>query len=279
VTETTSVLKSAETASEPLLELRGLTKIFGASRPFGGRRVRAVDGVSLSLRAGEVVAIVGASGSGKSTLARLILRLVPPTAGELWWRGRNVLVAEPRRPSLRFRHDLQMIFQDPYAALNPARRIRHHLSRPLLLAGKASAATCDAAVATLLQEAGLPPEFADRFPHELSGGQRQRVCIARALAVGPSLIVADEPTSMLDAGWRGGILALLAAQARVEGRAVILITHDLAAAGAIADRIVVMSDGRLVESGATDAVLGAPSHPSTQALLAALHFARSPAPK
>ncbi|HEY0712887.1 MAG TPA: dipeptide/oligopeptide/nickel ABC transporter ATP-binding protein [Polyangia bacterium] len=269
----------ASPPSEALLELRGLTKTFGPRWPFRGRQIRAVDAVSLSVRAGEVVALVGASGSGKSTLARLIVRLLAPSSGEIWWRGRNLLAEERGSPSLRFRHDVQMVFQDPYAALNPARRIHHQLARPLQLARKTAPEACAAAVKALLEEVGLPATFADRFPHELSGGQRQRVCIARALAVAPSMLVADEPTSMLDAAWRADILGLLVAQARERGRSVMLITHDLGAARAITDRLFVMSEGRVVESGAADVVVNAPAHPATRALLDALSFARSPGTK
>jgi ABC-type glutathione transport system ATPase component len=260
-------------ASRPLLELRGLSKEFVSGWPWRRHRIRAVDGVSLTVSAGEIVALVGASGSGKSTLARLITRLMPPSAGELWWRGRNVLV-EKQEPSLAYRHGVQLIFQDPYASLNPARRVRHHLERPLTLAGKAEQPAAGAVA--MLEQVGLSPatEYLDRHPHQLSGGQRQRVCIARALAVAPALLIADEPTSMLDARWRGGILTLLAALVRQRGLGLLFITHDVAAARALADRVVVMSEGRVVEQGPTATVFESPRHPSTRALLAALTFAR-----
>ena len=252
-------------AVAPLLEVCGLCKSYGAAR--------AVDDVNFSVNAGEPVAVVGTSGSGKSTIARIIARLVTPSAGAIFLRGRNIILDEPTHASAAYRRAVQMVFQDPYGALNPARRVRHHLAGPLALAGKADTrAALVVAITELLESVGLYPanDFADRYPHELSGGQRQRICIARALAVGPQFLVADEPTSMLDPSSRGGILALLAAQSRIHGRGLLFITHDLGAARAIADRIVVLADGKVVESGPIASVLDTPAHPSTQALLAAL---------
>jgi peptide/nickel transport system ATP-binding protein len=254
--------------SAPLLQVRGLCKTFvagGLGRP--RREVRALEDVTFELAAGEIVALVGGSGSGKSTLARIIARLDRPSAGQLLFRGRDV--ATERRASHAYRQAVQLIFQDPFAALNPARRIGHHLSRPLQLHGLDAS---PAAVAALLEAVGLLPaaRFADRFPHELSGGQRQRVCVARALAVDPALVLADEPTSMLDASLRAELLALLAALTARRGRAMLLITHDLGAARAIADRLLVLDGGRIVEAGPTAAVLDAPVHATTRALMDAI---------
>jgi peptide/nickel transport system ATP-binding protein len=264
-------MSAAETAPAPLLSVRELVKSYPAGT-FPRREVRAVDGVSFDVRAGEIVALVGESGSGKSTIGRLLARLEPPASGAIHWQGRDVL-AERGRPKLAFRGAVQLIFQDPFASLNPARRVHHHLERPLRLHGKAKTrAEVDTQIAHLLETVGLRPAaaLAARFPHELSGGQRQRVSLARALAVNPALIIADEPTSMLDASLRGELLTLLASLTRGEGRGLILITHDLGAARVIADRIVVLYAGKIVEAGPTNAVLGAPAHPYTAALLASI---------
>jgi peptide/nickel transport system ATP-binding protein len=257
---------------EPLLRVAGLCKTFTAGRFGRGPSVRAVDDVSFAVHASEVVALVGESGSGKSTIARLVARLEAPSAGRIWWRGRDLLATEPRA-TLRYRGELQMIFQDPFASLNPAHTVAHHLARPLLLHRQASgAAALTAAIHQLLDTVGLSPaaEYAAKHPHALSGGQRQRVGIARALAPGPALIVADEPTSMLDVSIRAGILGLLRELKQQRGLGFLYITHDLGGARAIADRTLVIKDGRIVEQGPTDAVLGAPAHPYTQRLLEAL---------
>jgi peptide/nickel transport system ATP-binding protein len=263
-------------SANALLVVRDLRKTFLRGGWFDRRAVAAVDGVSFDVAAGEVVALVGESGSGKTTLARLIARLERPSAGEIWWRGRNVVVAEPRRAGLAFRAGVQMIFQDPFASLNPARRVRHHLERPLRLHCKArTAADLDARIHGLLETVGLHPakQMERRFPHQLSGGQRQRVSIARALAVDPALVLADEPTSMLDASLRGEVIALLGALTRGQARGMVYVTHDLGAARAIADRVLVLFAGKIVESGAIDTVLDHPAHPYTAALLAALPHA------
>ncbi|MDP1822789.1 MAG: ABC transporter ATP-binding protein [Archangium sp.] len=247
-----------------LLQVRGLMK------DYGGRRV--VDDVSLDVAAGEAVALVGESGSGKSTIARLLARLVEPDAGELILDGVNVLERERRGPSLAYRSQLQMIFQDPFASLNPIHPVRHHLVRPLLRHGRVPKAGVEARALELLTLVGLQPaaDFLDAYPTELSGGQRQRVAIARALAVEPRVLMADEPTSMLDASVRMGVLGVLQGLVKDKRIALLLITHDLATARLLCDRMLVLFSGRIVEDGPAEVLLSAPSHPYTQALLAAL---------
>lgn len=247
--------------SEPLLALRDLGKRFGAGPP-------AVAAVSLDLAAGETLALVGGSGSGKTTLARLILRLIEPDGGSIRFAGVELAALGPRamRP---IRARLQMVFQDPLAALNPRATIGRLLDDPLRIHRVAERAARPDAVAGLLRRVGLSPDLMRRHPHELSGGQRQRVNIARALACRPRLIVLDEPVSSLDVSVRAQILNLLRDIQAQDGLAYLFISHDLAVVRAIADRVAVMDRGRLVESGATEAVLRAPATAVTAALLAA----------
>ncbi|MGD9140095.1 MAG: ABC transporter ATP-binding protein [bacterium] len=258
---------------QPLLEVRGLTKTFRSGGLFAAtRKVVAADDISFRIKRGEAVALVGESGSGKSTVARLLLRLELPDGGEILLDGEDVLVREPRRASLGYRGRVQMVFQDPFGSLNPVHDIEHHLVRPLLRHGRASRRDAHSRAVELLRTVGLEPaeEFVYRRPYELSGGQRQRVAIARALAVDPDLLVADEPTSMLDVSIRMGILNLLARLKRERRLAILLITHDLASARYIADRILVLFRGRVVEDGPGDAVVERPAHPYTRALLSSI---------
>ena len=266
----------------PLLEVRGLQKSYASRGPHGARRpVAAARDVGFTLRRGEAVALVGESGSGKSTIARLLLRLEQPDGGQILWSGEDVLAQEPRQASLRYRGRVQMVFQDPFGSLNPVHRVEHHLIRPLLRHAERnarggvrlnSAAAARPRALELLRTVGLEPaeDFLHRYPHELSGGQRQRVAIARALAVEPELLVADEPTSMLDVSIRMGVLNLLARLKRERGLAILLITHDLASARYLADRVLVLYRGRLVEDGPSDEVVNRPVHPYSQALLASI---------
>ena len=257
----------------PLLEIRGLGRVFvtrSAFRP--ARRVVAAENVSFQVERGEAVALVGESGSGKSTIARLLLRLDQPGEGEILLDGVDVLEHEPRGASLAFRGRVQMVFQDPFGSLNPIHTVSGHLEPPLRRFGAGAAGPVRERAIELLRTVGLLPaeDFIDRLPFELSGGQRQRVAIARALAVQPDLLVADEPTSMLDVSIRTGVLNLLAQLKRDQGLAIILITHDLAAARYLADRILVLYQGRVVEDGPSRALIESPAHPYTRALLASI---------
>jgi peptide/nickel transport system ATP-binding protein len=257
--------------TEALLDVRGLDKTFPVRDGLRTRHLRALRGVSFEVQRGEVVALVGESGSGKSTTARVIARLTPASGGEIHFAGDDVL--RSRRASLSYRSRVQMIFQDPFASLNPVHTIGYHLSRPLVRHGKARGkAAVTARVHQLLEAVGLTPaaEVAARYPHQLSAGQRQRVAIARALAVDPELILADEPTSMLDASIRIGILNLMRELKEARGIAFLFITHDLASARYLADRTMVMYAGHIVEGGPSADVMSAPVHPYTQLLLSAL---------
>jgi peptide/nickel transport system ATP-binding protein len=247
--------------SDALLELRDLQVRFRAR---GGGTVRAVDGVDLTVRPGEIVALAGESGCGKTTLARTVLGLEPPAAGQVLVDG--VPLGRTRRELRAWRRRVQLVPQDPTGSLNPRRTVHDAVAEGLQVHKIPDE---QARVAEALERAGLAPaeRFARRYPHELSGGQRQRVLIAGALALQPSLLVADEPVSSLDASVRGTILALLQRLRDELGLAVLVITHDLGLAWNIADRIAVMYLGRIVEVGPVEQVLSAPSHPYTQALL------------
>jgi peptide/nickel transport system ATP-binding protein len=247
------------------LEVRGLTKHFAVGSAVRRSRLHAVDDVSFALRAGTVTALVGESGSGKSTVARVLARLLEPTAGTVLFRG------DPPGDELRYRSQVQIIFQDPFDSLNPVKTIRHHIERPLRIHKIVPSAQVEGRVHELLASVGLypPAEIAAKYPHELSGGQRQRVAIARVLGVEPKVILADEPTSMLDVSIRIGILNLMRRLAEDRGIAFLYVTHDLAAARYVADDILVMYAGQIVEQGPIEEVLAEPLHPYTRLLLAA----------
>ena len=252
------------------LTVDGLTKHFRAGNAlFDRSRIHAVDDVSFELRPGTITALVGESGSGKSTVARLLARLYAPTAGRVVFDGRDLASTRSRRELLRYRSRVQMIFQDPFGSLNPAKTIRHHLERPLRIHHVVPAGEVRYRVHALLESVGLTPadRVAARYPHELSGGQRQRVAIARALAVEPRVIVADEPISMLDVSIRIGILNLMKDLTQERRLAILYVTHDLATARYVADDVLVMYAGQIVEQGPAQQVLSTPLHPYTRLLL------------
>ena len=255
------------------IEVRDLSKRF---RVGGGLRrraqVHAVDDVSFELRPGTITALVGESGSGKTTVARLIARLYEATDGHVLFEERDVSRASGRRELRRYRSQVQLIFQDPFGSLNPVKTIRHHVERPLRIHRIVPGAQIEERVYDLLRTVGLvpPEEIAKKYPHELSGGQRQRVAIARALAVEPKVVLADEPTSMLDVSIRIGILNLMLRLKKERGIAILYVTHDLASARYVADEIMVMYAGQIVERGPMEQVLSDPLHPYTQLLLAAV---------
>jgi peptide/nickel transport system ATP-binding protein len=252
------------------LEVRGLSKRFAL--PERRSYVDAADDVSFELRPGTITALVGESGSGKTTVARLIARLHDPTSGSVLFEGADVARAKRRGEVLRYRSQVQMIFQDPFGSLNPVKTIRHHLARPLRIHRIVPRAQVEERVHELLRTVGLvPPEhIAAKYPHELSGGQRQRVAIARALAVEPKVVLADEPTSMLDVSIRIGILNLMLKLKEERELALLYVTHDLASARYVADEMLVMYAGQIVERGPTEEVLQNPLHPYTRLLLASV---------
>ncbi|MFJ3443664.1 ABC transporter ATP-binding protein [Streptomyces sp. NPDC086081] len=255
-----------EVATAPLLSARGLHVTFPGRH--GGPRARAVDGVDLDIRPGEIVALVGESGCGKTTLARSLLGLVEPTAGRVAFDGRPLEYSS--RSLKAYRKRVQLVLQDPSGSLNPRHTVYDAVAEGLRIHGFPGDERT--AVAGALSRAGLrPPErFFLRYPHELSGGQRQRVVIAGALVLEPELLVADEPVASLDASVRGEILALLLRLRTELGLSALVVTHDLGLAWNIADRVAVMYLGRIVETGAVEQVLTAPRHPYTQALLSVL---------
>ncbi|MEU1814990.1 oligopeptide/dipeptide ABC transporter ATP-binding protein [Streptomyces roseifaciens] len=253
--------------SAPLLSVRDVTMTFPGKR---GRAapVRAVDGVSFDLAAGETLGLVGESGCGKSTTGRMIVRLLEPTTGSITYDGRDISRLG-RRELKPLRKDLQMVFQDPHSSLNPRQTVARIIADPLLVQGVPAAGARKRA-AELMELTGLIPEHIDRYPHEFSGGQAQRIGIARALATGPRLIVADEPVSALDVSVQAQIVNLMERLQRELGLAYLFIAHDLSVVKRVCDRVAVMYLGRIVEAGPKERVYAAPAHPYTHALLSAV---------
>ncbi|MBA3848701.1 MAG: peptide ABC transporter substrate-binding protein [Opitutus sp.] len=259
--------------SEPLLELRDVQTHFPVESGFVRRRqigtVKAVDGVSFALARGEVLGLVGESGCGKSTLARAILQLVPTTGGAVLLGGRALTAASPDEIK-RARRDMQMVFQDPFASLNPRMTVFDTLAEPLRVHRVCPAEEIPARVARLMERVGLAPRFSRKYPHEFSGGQRQRIAIARALALEPQLLIADEPVSALDVSIQAQILNLLAQLVREMNLSLLFIAHDLSVVKHISDRVAVMYLGRIVELGTAAEVMEHPRHPYTRALISAI---------
>ncbi len=258
-------------APGPILSVRDLVKhyhtggLFAAAAP----PVRAVDGVSFDIARGETLGLVGESGCGKSSVGRTILRLQEPTSGTAVFEGRNVFELD-REPLRALRRRMQIVFQDPYSSLNPRMTVGAAIAEGIEIHRLATRTATPPRVAALLEEVGLDPSYARRYPHEFSGGQRQRIGIARALAVEPAFIVCDEPVSALDVSVQAQVLNLLADLQRQRGLSYLFIAHDLAVVRQIAQRIAVMYLGRIVETGTTEALLANPRHPYTQALLSAV---------
>jgi oligopeptide transport system ATP-binding protein len=264
----------------PLLDVRHLSKEFSRKQGLFGKKtvVRAVDDVSFSIEKGETFGLVGESGSGKTTTGRCILRLVEPTAGEVLFDGRNMLGLS-RGDLRRARRDMQIVFQDPYSSLNPRMRVADIVEEPLIIHKLGSKAERRARVKELFGLVGLNPDHLTRYPHEFSGGQRQRVGLARALALNPSLIIADEPVSALDVSVQAQVVNLLMELQERLKLTYLFIAHDLRLVEHICSRVAVMYLGRIVEMGETAKLFAAPQHPYTRALLSAIPVPDPDAPR
>ena len=266
-------------APGPLLRTEGLTRHFKIGSTFSRHALHAVDDVSVTIDEREIVALAGESGSGKSTIARLLAKLYTPTSGEIYFQGRPLSGIRSRRDVLSYRGLVPMVFQDPFSSINPVFRVSHGVLRGLKLHRPEFSSQQRREEAERVFEAvGLTPpaEVLQRFPHELSGGQRQRVGFAQALALRPKLILADEPVSMLDVSIRIGLLNLMADLRDSQGVSILYITHDIASARYVADRLIIMYAGQIVETGPTEDVLAQPRHPYTQLLLSAVPDPRAP---
>ncbi len=265
----------------PLLEIRNLKTWYPVKKGVFARtvsHVHAVDGVDLTLYRGETLGIVGESGCGKSTLARTILRLEKPREGTVSLEGQNVFAL--RGEALRaYRRAVQVVFQDPHASLNPRHTVLELLTEAMLVHGLVTRDTCREAAIRLLSDVGMPGDILDRYPYAFSGGQRQRLCIARALALGPQLLICDEAVSALDLSVRAQVLNLLQDLKVKHGLSYLFITHDISVVQHLADRIAVMRHGKFVETGSVDDVLNTPTHPYTRLLLRAVPQIGIPLPE
>jgi oligopeptide/dipeptide ABC transporter ATP-binding protein len=264
-------------AAPPVLEVRHLGKVFLRRSGLPGfrrtSRVEAVRDVSFTVAASETLGLVGESGSGKSTTARLLLRLIDPTSGEVRLKGEDLAALSARELRAR-RGGMQMIFQDPFASLNPRLSVGYQIAEPLAVHGVARGKAAQDRVAALLERVGLNPDHARSYPHQFSGGQRQRIAIARALAIEPDLIIADEAVSALDVSVRAQVLNLLADIRREQRLSMVFISHDLGVVWHVVDRVAVMYRGRIVETGPVRSVFQTPRHPYTRELLEAMPVAR-----
>ena len=262
-----------------LLRTEGLTRHFKIGGTLSRRTLHAVDDVSISVGERQIVALAGESGSGKSTIARLLTKIYKPTSGEIYFQGQAVSAIRSRKDRLRYSGLVPMVFQDPFSSINPVFRVSHGIMRGLRLhRPELSRQQRYAEAVRVLEMVGLTPaaEVLERFPHELSGGQRQRVGFAGALALRPKLIVADEPVSMLDVSIRIGLLNMMAELRDSQGVSILYITHDIASARYVADRLIVMYAARIAEQGPVEDVLASPRHPYTQLLLSAVPDPRAP---
>lgn len=265
-------MNASETERPRILQIEDLKVHYPVRQGFGLRQglLRAVDGVDFDLKAGECLGLVGESGCGKSTLAQSILGLVPATGGRIVLDGQDVSGAISQSDRLDRARIVQMVFQDPFASLNPRHTVGQSLGGPLKLHGIGNASEREDRVADMLRKVGLRPDAAKRYPHEFSGGQRQRICIARALIVEPKLVVCDEPVSALDVSIRAQIINLLLELKNELGVALLMISHDLGVVEHMCDRIAVMYLGRIVERGGWNEIFSAPAHPYTRSLIASI---------
>ena len=260
---------SLNLSKNPILEVQNLKKVFQSPGFFNKSKLMAVNDVSFKVHKGEIVGLVGESGSGKSTVAKLVTRLIRPSEGSIYLNGENTKVTESRNVPLQYRKDVQMVFQDPFGSLNSIHTVYHHLSRPLSRHRLKDEATMLPYIIGLLEKVGLTPgeKFAEKFPHEMSGGERQRVAIARALSLEPKIVVADEPTSMLDVSIRMEVLEIFAKMRIENNLTVLFITHDLASARYLADRIIVLKNGKIIEENNSEKLIQNPKEDYTKQLV------------
>ncbi|MCL9668833.1 ABC transporter ATP-binding protein [Rosenbergiella epipactidis] len=253
-----------------LIDARDLKKHYSVKKGLWGKtgNVKALDGITFTLARGKTLAVVGESGCGKSTLGRLLTMIETPTAGELYWNGKNLLEADRQAEALR-RKKIQIIFQNPYASLNPRKKISQILEEPLIINTDLSKVQRREKVLAIMSRVGLKAEHYDRYPHMFSGGQRQRIAIARGLMLNPEVLIADEPVSALDVSVRAQVLNLMMELQQELGLSYVFISHDLSVVEHIADEVMVMYLGRCVEKGTKQAIFSQPKHPYTQALLSA----------